>query len=183
MHEKKIKYNKITVKSGFSVISYLQTRVLFLWIILIWLCTVFPSILWAQADVTVTGYWALNITAADISGGPGSPLNDTYESLIDQILIEIGGRRVFDWIVYVRRSDVIWNSDFCLNIKRTGEGQGGGTVTGGTAYQEITTVDTEYLQGSKKLKNIPNQLQLKLLSGVVDSRTYQTTVIYTVIDL
>ena len=162
----------------------LKLKVFSLWIILISLCIVLPSTLRAQASVTVTGSWALNISVADLLGGPGSPLNNSYESLVDQIIIDIDGKKVNGWILYVRRSDITWNSDFRLNIKRTSNGSaGGGTVTGGTTYQEITTTDAEFFQGDKKLKGIENQLQLQLLSGVVDSDTYQTTVIYTVTDI
>jgi hypothetical protein len=176
--------NKNSVVSNFSESFNKKIVVFSLWIILFSLCFVLSSNLRAQAEVTVTGSWSLNISVADLLGGPGSPLNNTYESLIDEIIIDIEGKKVNGWILYVRRSDITWNSNFRLNIRRTSDGSaGGGTVTGGTTYQEITTSDTEFFRGDKKLRGIENQLQLQLLSGVVNSGTYQTTVIYTVTDM
>lgn len=142
-----------------------------------------PCTLHAQAEVTVTGSWSLNIGLSDFQGDAGSPLNDTYESLIDQIIIDIKGKKVKDWVLYVRRQDNTWSSDFRLNIRRTDDGVGSGAIIGGTTYQEITTIDTEFFQGGKNRRDVDTQLQLKLLSGVVDKGNYQTIVIYTITEL
>ena len=92
MYERNNICNRKSTVSCFSGMYNLKLKVFSLWIILISLCIVLPSTLRAQASVTVTGSWALNISVADLLGGPGSPLNNSYESLVDQIIIDIDGK-------------------------------------------------------------------------------------------
>ena len=144
---------------------------------------VVPHFLCAQADVSVTGNWQETIGVTDLQGEAGSPLNNTYESIVDQVDIDIRGRGVNDWILYVKRIDNTWHSDFRLKIKRTSDGTGKGSISGGTSYFNITATDKEFFIGYKKRRNIDAQLKLKLRADVVDGGMYDTTVVYTVTDL
>jgi hypothetical protein len=142
-----------------------------------------PCFLWGQAEVTVTGNWQETIDGIDLQGEGGSPLKSIYTSAVDEISIDIQGRRVNDWIVYVKRIDNTWNRDFRLKIRRTSDGTGSGSISGGTSYFNISKKDKQFFTGNKKRWNIDAQLKLKLRADVVDGGMYDTTVIYTVTDL
>ena len=142
-----------------------------------------PYCLWGQANVSVTGNWQETIDVTDLQGEGGSPLNGSYESSVDQVDIDIRGKGVNDWILYVKRIDNTWHSDFRLKIKRTSNGDGKGSISGGTSYFNITKTDKEFFIGYKKRRNINAQVKLKLRADVIVGGMYDTTVIYTVTDL
>ena len=153
---------------------------MFLRFIIILIFLLVPFFLLAQPEVTVTGNWVETIDVIDLQGGAGSALNDTYESAVDQVVIDIKGKKVSDWILYVKRIDNTWNSDFRLSVRRTDDGIGSGPLIGGSTYQEITTTDKEFFRGGKNRRDIDAQLKLNLLADVVDTGIYDTTVMYTV---
>jgi hypothetical protein len=144
---------------------------------------VVQNFLWAQSYVNVSGIWLETIDVADLQGEGGSPLNPTYSSAADQISIDIQGRRVNDWILYVKRIDNTWHSDFRLKIRRTSDGTGGGSISGGTSYFNISKKDKNFFTGYKNRLGIDAQLKLKLRANVIDGGMYDTTVIYTITDL
>lgn len=135
-------------------------------------------------DIALTGTWALSIDASDLTGGPGTDLIDTYESTADQITVTISNTAGADdnWRVDIRRTDTTWHGDFGLHVKRTGDGTGGGSISGGTAYQEVTTSDGAFFSGAGDRTDVPIQLKLTGVSVQVAPDTYSTTVTYTVVD-
>lgn len=142
----------------------------------------FVSIIQAQ-EIVVTGSWTETIDVTDLQGGPGSDLVDTYESATDQVEIEIKGKKTKDWRVDVSKGDTHWHADFMLSVKRTADGIGSGGISGGTAYQEVTSVDTEFFTGGKNRKNVTIQIKLSNVSANIPTDTYSTTVYYTVIGI
>ncbi len=130
-------------------------------------------------EAQAQGSWSLTIDHRDLQGGPGSALIDVYESRDNEVSITTD-KNIGDWTVWVKRIDITWTSDFRLSARRTGPGKGKGTVGGGTAYQEVTMTDEYFFDGNLQGKNIPVQLKLNLLADVVDSKIYETTVVFTV---
>ena len=106
----------------------------------------------------------------------------TYESLTNQILVEVKVARVKTWRVDVSKTDSNWHTDFTLSVQRTGNGTGAGSISGGTSYQEVTSTDIEFFSGDKNRKDIPVQLRLSGMSVDVAPDTYTTTVYYTVLE-
>jgi len=159
----------------------ITTKLLILLIILV------SITLWKKIeaiDIVVTGDWLLTVDASDLQAGAGSDLIDTYESIADAISISISGTTGAsdNWRVDVKKVDTDWHSSFYLYVKRTSGGTGG-SVSGGTAYQEITDVDQSFFDGSDDVSGINIQLKLSGVSVQIPPDTYTTTVYYTVVDI
>lgn len=141
----------------------------------------------AQAiDISATGGWSETINEADLVSGAGSDLFDSYESATDASVIDITNAvdKKDNWRVDVRRVDGGgWHGDFTVYVKRTSNGNGQGSVSGGLSYIEITTTDTEFFSGAGNLWNIDVQYQLTGMSIYVLPNNYSTTVVFTVVDI
>jgi hypothetical protein len=135
-------------------------------------------------SVTVTGTdWVLTIDSSDLQSGAGSDLVSSYENTAGAILIELTGLlgQQNNYRVDVSKSDTNWHGNFRLFVKRTGDGTGNGTITGGTTYQEITNTDQQFWTGVNGRHNVPIQLKLDNVSVQIPPDTYTTTVNYTVV--
>lgn len=137
-------------------------------------------------DITATGGWSETINEADLVSGAGSSLLDTYESATGASVIDITNAvdKKDNWRVDVRRVDGGgWHGDFTVYVKRTSDGNGQGSISGGLSYIEVTTTDTEFFSGAGNLWNIDVQYQLTGMSIYVLPNNYSTTVIFTVVDI
>ena len=139
------------------------------------------GVCWAIV-ITVTGNWAETIDASDLQAGPGSDLFGTYESASNVGVIDISST-AGNWALNVGKANTNWHANFHLYVKRTSNGSGSGTITGGTAYQEITDSDLPFFNGSDDRSGINVQLKLDGVAIQVPPDTYTTTVWYTVYDL
>jgi hypothetical protein len=156
-------------------------RAFFVLVFLLLLVTTAESI-----DITATGGWSRTVNQSDLVSGPGSQLVDTYESGLDHTSIDIVNTvdKRDDWRVDVRRIDGGgWHGDFTLYAKRTSNGVGPGSASGGLSYMEITTTDTELFSGAGNLNHIDVQYQLTGMSITVLPASYNTTIIFTVVDI
>lgn len=136
----------------------------------------------AELTINVTGNWSETIDASDLQAGAGSDLKSTYESAADAGLLTISDTAGGAWRVDVRRSDTTWHTNFTLSVKRTGDGSGGGSISGGTEYQAISTTNVEFFSGAGD-RGILLQLKLDGMSLGIPPGAYSTTIIYTVEDL
>jgi len=145
-----------------------------------------------EVTIDVTGSWSETIDETDLQAGAGSDLNPTYTSATNQININIDKivyGNFWDWFVNynwrvdVRRSDTNWDSQFRLYVRRTGNGFGLGSISGGTTFQEVTLIDQVFFSGSRRRYYIPVQCQLGNVSINISPDVYTTTVIYTVTEL
>jgi len=136
-----------------------------------------------QISITLTGSWSETINAADLTAGPGSDLQDSYESAADAASLSISGTGgVGDtWRIDVKKVDANWHGNFVLSVRRTSAGTGG-SVSGGDAYQQVTDTDNSFFSGSEDVSGINVQLKLSGVSIQVPPDTYTTTVYYTVVD-
>ena len=134
-------------------------------------------------DIIVTGSWTLTIDASDLQAGAGSDLIDTYESASDQIDITLYVQGANQWRVDVRKSDSNWHSDFQSSVRRTSDGSGPGSISGGTSYQVVTDTDQSFFNGHKDRQGIKVQLELSGVSVQIPPDTYSTTVYYTVVQI
>ncbi|MFC1650316.1 hypothetical protein ACFL2X_01975 [Candidatus Latescibacterota bacterium] len=175
--EKKDEFEAVTIGSGFVVASVGNVS--------------------AQASVSVYedkkkeievradgGWTELTIGSADLIGGAGTNLIDTYSSNSDATLIDIRNAKKNDsWRVDIRRSDLNWHENLYLYARRTGSGNGNGNASGGLSYIEINYIDRELFHGEGLLNNITLQYQLSGVSLQVPPDTYSTTIIFTIMEL
>lgn len=133
-------------------------------------------------QISVSGSWTRTIDAADLQGLAGSDLNPVYESATNQIGIEIRQTGT-TWRVDIKKVDTNWHGNFHLFVRRTSNGVGSGSISGGTTYQEVTDVDLAFFNGSSTRNFIDIQLRLEGVSVQIPQDSYATTVYYTVTEI
>ena len=138
----------------------------------------------AVVSITVIGDWSETINASDLQAGAGSDLIDSYQSASDAVSISISGTTSASdaWRVDVKKVDTNWHGDFILYVKRASDG-GGGSVSGGTSYQQVTDTYQSFFSGSDDVSGINVQLKLSGVSIQIPPDIYTTTVYYTVVDI
>jgi len=134
-------------------------------------------------SVKVTGTWSETIDNTDLVGGAGTDLISTYESAANACDIDITGAAKKNWRVDINKVDTLWHTNLHLYVRRTADGTGGGTISGGTTYQEITDVSQTFFSGYDNLRNITIQHQLTGVSVQVGPNTYSTEIYYTIVSL
>ena len=138
----------------------------------------------AEISMTPTTVW---IPAISFVGLPGEDFAAGFESAANEYRISVGNANpAVDWRITVRRQDTTWHTGLTVEARRTGDGGGPGTVTGGTigVYQTIGTTDAMLMEGRRNKNNIPIQLRAggAFASAGVPAGSYVTTVIYTISD-
>ncbi|MEM1122440.1 MAG: hypothetical protein AAGJ18_18485 [Bacteroidota bacterium] len=137
----------------------------------------------AQIDLVVVGQWEHTISALDILEA-GSDFSNTHESLSGQVTLSVlGGLGSFNWQIDVQKGNEDWHPNLQLNLKRTGNGVGLGTIAGGTAYQTIANTAQPFILGSDNRTTVPLQYEVQGVSVTIPAKTYYTTVIFTVTEL
>ncbi len=86
------------------------------------------------------------------------------------------------WQLNAKRSDSLWDGDYSIFIKRTSDETGPGTISGGSAYVELSTFDTQIFTGTDNRSDISIQYKLTGMSKNISPDTYITSVIVTVIE-
>ncbi len=136
-------------------------------------------------DISVEGVWNEAIDESDLVAEAGSDLIDTYESAANAAGLTVSGcaDNSDNWRVDVRRTDGVWDGDFTLYVKRTFDGEGTGSISGGLSYIEVTTADTIFFSGADDRNAINLQFKLIGMSINVSPTNYNTLITYTVIDI
>jgi hypothetical protein len=138
----------------------------------------YGGVCWA-ISITATGSWPETIDASDLAAG--SDLISIYESASNALVIDIS-ETAGNWAVDVKKLDTTWHNNLHLYIKRTSDGSGPGTISGGATYQELTDTDLGFFSGSNDRSNINIQLKLTGVTITVPPNVYNTMVYYTVYD-
>ena len=138
----------------------------------------------AVINITVTGSWTQTIDKSNLTGGAGTVLTSTYTSAQNVNLVSITGakNKNDNWQVNIQRIDTTWNSSLQIFARRTSNGTGTGSVSGGQAYIQVTLNNSVFFSGAGNMNNISVQLQLTGASLQISPNQYTTTIQYTVID-
>ena len=134
-------------------------------------------------SIYVGNNWNVTVDSSDLLGGPGTNIPSSFESASDHLDITILFADGKSWRVDQRRSDAVWHNDLTLSARRTANGTGGGSISGGTAYQEIETSDRSFFNGNENRFGIKVQMRLEGVSINIPAATYITTVTYTIVEL
>ena len=82
-----------------------------------------------------------------------------------------------------RLDDSSWHNDLIVYVKRTSDGQGGGSISGGLDYVFVLTIGQAlFFSGKGDRSNIAVQYKVTGMSVDVSPATYNTTVVFTVVD-
>ena len=138
----------------------------------------------ASISISVYGVWSETVNESDLAAGPGSNLVSTYESASNQTTIDVSGTTGDSdtWRVDIKKTDTSWNSNLHLYVRRTSDGSGSGSISGGDAYQEVTDTFSELFSGSGDRTGICVQLKITGVSVGVPADAYSAAVYYTVVD-
>ncbi|MCX8533652.1 hypothetical protein [Chryseobacterium luquanense] len=142
----------------------------------------------AQRILTVGGNnWTVAVPSITEAG---TNYTGTYESVTNQILLSASVPLLLSsGKVSVRyESNPTWNSNLILHARRTGDGTTVCvlcSITGGTAYQTVTTTDIELFRivavlALASYSNIPIQLQLTGVSVTIPAATYNSRMVFTI---
>jgi hypothetical protein len=156
-----------------------MNRKLFI-ILILSIITGSASDLQALVYISVAGSWQETIDSTDLIPGPVILLPSTYTSPGDAVRIDITTTKNEKWLVYVSKSDSIWDPRMHLFLRRTSNGTGVGKISGGTSFQEISSLNQSFFSGSKGLINIAVQFQLTGISLQIPPAGYGTKVTYTI---
>ena len=143
-------------------------------------CLLLPACAMA-GDILATGGWTRTVDASDLVSGAGSGLNSTYESATDATDLDLS--TTLSYRVDVRQNTGTWDAALTLYVKRTSDGSGGGSISGGTAYQQVTTTYLEFFTGSLTRSDVYVQYKVEGVSLDLAPDNYMTTVNFTIIDL
>ncbi|MCP9767882.1 hypothetical protein EGI22_08155 [Lacihabitans sp. LS3-19] len=141
--------------------------------------------------LNTSGSWYPNV-ASNVIAEAGLNYNTTYkiQSQTNQTMLNLSlGGGIFNtlfngWQVDVSRSDIHWNSNLKLEVKRTSNGTGSifSSISGGTIDQQVLTSNSSFFNGVGNFSNISVQYQISGFSVLIPVDTYSTTVIFTLID-
>ena len=129
---------------------------------------------------SISGSWSQQVTASDLSAGPGSDLLSAYESGTSQVTIAV--TQTGGWSVSVHKVDNNWHANLNLYLRRTSNGSGSGSIADGGDYQQLTSTSTAFFSGSALRTNIHVQIKIDGVSVLVPQGDYATTVHYTFSD-
>ena len=166
-------------ESGWSVI---KEAAFFAFVTVAFLILSGPSA--CAVDIYATGGCNFIIDSSCLVGGAGSDLMKSFESKLDATVINITGTGGSGdaWQVRVRKSGVSKLHGVTLYVKRTGNGSGSGTVSGGSSYVAVETSDTDFFEGSGDRTDITVQYKVSGISIKIPPGTYSTVVTFTVVD-
>jgi len=124
------------------------------------------------------------INRTDLSAGVGSPILGVFESApgTASVVIHTGTKRAKPWDVSVHSAQFRGSrDDFRIYIKRTDNGRGKGTITGGTDYIGIFKGgDTKLFSGTKCRDDIGIQIKVVCDPLVLfDAKHYLERLLYT----
>ncbi|MBN2373435.1 hypothetical protein JXL19_06600 [bacterium] len=130
-------------------------------------------------DIDVQNDWLLTINSTNLQSGAGSDLIPNYQSDSDQISVDINNTNK-NWSVSIKGSVTNWHGELACYVRRTSNGTGPGSVSGGTAWQKVTLTDQVFFTGRRQRRNINIQCGLTGMSVQVPPGVYTGTIIYTV---
>ncbi len=139
----------------------------------------------AVLSIATTGSWSLTVDATDLVAGAGTDLVSTQTSSSTQGSIDITGTTgsTDNWRVDVKRVDTTWDSDFTIYVRRTGDGTGTGTISGGTTFQAVTTTDATFFSGAGDRSGIDVEFKIEGFSvSTIPVDIYDTSITYTIVD-
>jgi hypothetical protein len=135
----------------------------------------------AAADIGLTGGgWSETIDAADLFAGAGTDIRSPIESGSSEFRVDVSNTGGASWTVRLRRSDLSWPSGVALAARRTTDGSGPGSISGGASYQSVTALEQALFSGSGDRSGIGIQLKLEGLSVQHAPALYETTLTYSI---
>ena len=136
-------------------------------------------------SLKVTGKWDMILRPTDLTGGAGTDYQNPFESAVDEVKLTISKTAgpTAPWRIDIRKTDITWDPSLTLNVKRSSDGTGDGTISGGTSYLSVTSTDQQLFTGTGDRSQIGLQYQIGGFSvNNINMTTYDTTIYITVVE-
>ena len=90
------------------------------------------------------------------------------------------------WSIHVNKTDVLWDNNLMLEIRRTGNGSNiwgrNVNIHDGTRFQVISNTPTYFIRGLREVYNIPISFKISGASVTMGAKQFETNVVITVTD-
>jgi hypothetical protein len=90
----------------------------------------------------------------------------------------------FAWNVAVHKSDIFWNNELKVDIRRSSDGEPASRfnnrISGGTNFQTLTDMPLQFFEGGAARDNIDVEFRINNISVLIPADEYETTVYFTV---
>jgi hypothetical protein len=130
------------------------------------------------ADISIVGNWSETVDSSNLIAGAGSDLRSPIESKTSVAVINISNTEGSVWTVNVKKADLLWPTGTSLAVKRTADGSGFGSISGGTTYLRLTGNEQLIFSGAGDRSDIHIQLKLTGLSVDNPPDNYSTSITY-----
>ena len=96
------------------------------------------------------------------------------------------------WSVSISKSDIAWDADLILQVKRAGNGDGSGhghssnshnsQIYDGTYYQTVSDMPIYFFSGKREVYDIPLTFKVSGASVTMGAQQFETNIILTISD-
>jgi len=133
---------------------------------------------------SVAGGWTLPVGAGELAGAAGSDFAAEQTSAANAVVVDVTGALLDTepWTVAVHRVDSSWDGALTLSAARTTSGIGGGTISGGLAFQTVGLAAQNLFHGTGNRSAIQVAFRLSGLTVTMGSRIFSTQVVLTLLD-
>ncbi len=137
----------------------------------------------SASNLRVSGAWGFGVDAADLVAGAGSPLQETHDSPSDQVSLDVSetGGATEAWVIRVYRDDVVWRPELRVYVRRTGDGAGLGSVSGGLGWVEVGAAEQTLFEGTGDRLGVGLQFRVVGVDLDVPIDSFATSLVYTVV--
>lgn len=129
-------------------------------------------------NIIVKGGW--QVSASTGSFLAGEDVSQVLTSTSNQIEVTVNGNvNKTSWAVNVSKSDITWNNDIEIWVRRTGIGTGSGLCYGGNVYQKVNNTSFKFIEGQRVQVAMPVQLEIRGITVTIPATAYSTNLIFT----
>jgi hypothetical protein len=135
------------------------------------------------ADIIVTGEVVQVSEVGDLLSELGGSRTVAYVTGTDQILLSVCNSASVSatWRVDVRRDAMDWPKGVKLEVRRTGDGLGEGSIVGRRGFVEVGTTSRTLCSGQGDRTSIPLQIRISGCPLDMDAGMHVTSITYTVV--
>lgn len=137
------------------------------------------------ATLAANGSWTKTISSANLTGGAGTNLVSTHESVNGVISLDVSNTpsTILYYRVYARYTGPTWPAGLTLAVKRTADGISLlplSVILGSTDYITLSSTDTEIFSGLLDRSGITLQIRVTGMSVALAPAVYQANIVFTI---
>jgi hypothetical protein len=133
----------------------------------------------------VTGAWTLEIGADDLAGTTGSDFVSTHLAAVDELVIEVSEAvdQFEQWYIDAHIVETNWPAGCSLEVVRTSDGAGIGTISGGTTLLTLGDTAAPFFEGTGNRTSVFVRIVLTGMTVVVGADLYIADIVFTLRDV